>query len=356
MRKVYSLKKYCYYCNVIRAKYQVKKYLKNKNKKKTIRNSLYKKNKLFEYQSLELNKKDINKIISDTIKLSKNPKDFVISFRKLVKFDLGLCLIFTSLLEYFSKTKEINFYFKKYLMPRDKNIRNMFIQTGIFQILCNKSAPDQKGKMCILKVSINNQEELKQILLKISKEIIEFSLKKINISDNTYMKKHLNKIFDELLLNVQSHADTNELIYLAGEIQEDVIKFAILDKGIGFAGSIEKRSKLTDKFLDRLKRHNGNYVKVIFESNIERHRSYSGENIRRGNGTKRLEESIKKCKGAKMQIISKQDFYELYYDEKSITKYSSNNYKVEKHGAIGTLVSFELPIKELLNRSLNDNI
>ncbi|EJH2447952.1 hypothetical protein NCQ00_000534, partial [Campylobacter jejuni] len=119
--------------------------MKNKNKKNITRNSLYRKNKLFEYQSLELNKKDISKIINDVIKLSKNPKDFIISFRKLVKFDLGLCLIFTSLLEYFSKTKEIRFYFKKYLMPKDKNIRNMFIQTGIFQILCNKSTPNQKG-------------------------------------------------------------------------------------------------------------------------------------------------------------------------------------------------------------------
>ncbi|WP_019109139.1 hypothetical protein [Campylobacter jejuni] len=144
--------------------------MKNKNKKNITRNSLYRKNKLFEYQSLELNKKDISKIINDVIKLSKNPKDFIISFRKLVKFDLGLCLIFTSLLEYFSKTKEIRFYFKKYLMPKDKNIRNMFIQTGIFQILCNKSTPNQKGKICILKASINNQEELKQILLKISKK------------------------------------------------------------------------------------------------------------------------------------------------------------------------------------------
>ncbi|EOI4035910.1 hypothetical protein ACMTXK_001813, partial [Campylobacter jejuni] len=248
------------------------------------------------------NKKDISKIINDVIKLSKNPKDFIISFRKLVKFDLGLCLIFTSLLEYFSKTKEIRFYFKKYLMPKDKNIRNMFIQTGIFQILCNKSTPNQKGKICILKASINNQEELKQILLKISKKIVEFSLEKINISNNIYIKKHLNKIFDELLLNVKSHADTNELIYLAGEVQEDVIKFAILDQGIGFAGSIQKRSNFKDKILDTLKRHNGNYVKTIFESNTERHRNYSGENIRRGNGTKRLEESIKKCKGAKMQI------------------------------------------------------
>ncbi|MGN8585294.1 UNVERIFIED_CONTAM: hypothetical protein LI999_08805, partial [Campylobacter jejuni] len=91
----------------------------------------------------------------------------------------------------------------------------------------------------------------------------EFSLEKINISNNIYIKKHLNKIFDELLLNVKSHADTNELIYLAGEVQEDVIKFAILDQGIGFAGSIQKRSNFKDKILDTLKRHNGNYVKTI---------------------------------------------------------------------------------------------
>lgn len=109
MRKVYSLKKYCYYCNVIRTKYQIKKHLKNKNKKNITRNSLYRKNKLFEYQSLELNKKDISKIINDVIKLSKNPKDFIISFRKLVKFDLGLCLILRAFWNILAKQKRFVF-------------------------------------------------------------------------------------------------------------------------------------------------------------------------------------------------------------------------------------------------------
>ncbi|WP_104722723.1 hypothetical protein [Helicobacter mesocricetorum] len=167
---------------------------------------------------------------------------------------------------------------------------------------------------------------------------------------------HFKSFHDELLLNVKSHAYTDKIVYLAGEVQQDVIKFAILDKGIGFAGSIQKRSDFMDNFFDKLNPNNGNYVKVIFESNMKRHRNYSGENISRGNGTKRLEENIRKCKGAKMQIISKQDFYELYCDDKNTTKYSSNSNKVKDHEVIGTLISFELPIREFLTGVQDGNI
>ncbi|RDU61832.1 hypothetical protein [Helicobacter sp. MIT 14-3879] len=350
MKKIYSSKKYCYYCNVIRRKYQAKRQLKNKGKKKFDKNNTHKQNELLEYSSLALNKGNINKIIDDTIRLSGNPKSFAISFRKLTRFDLGLCLVFTSLLEHFSEIKKVRFAFRKYLMPKDKNIKNMFIRTGIFRILCNKPIQIQEGKICILKVSISNKETLKQVLLKISKEVVEFSFKKINIANNSNAKNHFNKIFGELLLNVKSHAYTNEInkiVYLAGEVQQNVIKFAILDKGIGFAKSIKNRSNIKDRFSDIINNNNNNYVKVIFESNVKRHRDYSGENIKRGNGTKRLEESIKKCKGAKMQIISKKDFYELYFDDRNMT-YRSNNDKVKYHEAIGTLISFELPIKEFL--------
>lgn len=177
MKKVYSSKKYCYYCNEIRTKYQTKRRRKRKNRKKSKNNiKTDKQINLFEYKSLELKKYDIDKIIDDTINLSENPKGFAISFRKLVRFDLGLCLVFTSLLEYFSEAKNVRFAFRKHLMPKDKNIKNMFIQTGIFGILCNKPIQIQEGKICILKVPISNAEELKQVLLKISKEIVKFSL------------------------------------------------------------------------------------------------------------------------------------------------------------------------------------
>ena len=82
---------------------------------------------------------------------------------------------------------------------------------------------------------------------------------------------------------------------------------------------------------------------------------YDGENIKRGNGTKRLEESIKKCKGAKMQIVSKKDFYELNFNKDEL-KYCSNSDRIKEHKAIGTLISFELPIREFLKGFQDDNI
>lgn len=359
MRKIYTSKKYCYYCNVIRRNYQNKKNkIKNKIKKKNkikIRKKIQEPDEIY-YKSLELKKDDINKIITDTEKLSKKSKGFKINFRKLEKFDLGLCLIFTSLLEYFKEKEKTSFNFRKDLMPKNKNIRNMFIQTGIFKILCDKSVEAQKGKISILKYPIENQEQLKKILLEISEKIVDFSIENSNITDNTKVKKHLNKIFSELLLNIKSHANTKDKVYLASDCQDEVIKFAILDQGIGFTGSIKNRNGFKDFFPDLLGEArqgliNKNYVKIIFESNREKYRNYSGENIRRGNGTKRLEESIRKCKGAKMQIVSKKDFYELNSDE------SKSNYAhVKEHRAIGTLINLELPIKEFLKGVENDNI
>lgn len=337
MKKIYISKKYCHYCNFIRARYQEKRYKKTpKRLQKRIHNDIQN----LTYESLELSPSNVNKIIKDVEKLSQ--KKFQINFRKLEKFDLGLCLLFTSLLEHFKEKESISFGFAQHLMPKNKRIRDMFIQTGIFSILCGKVVEAKEGKMCILKVSINNQEEVKNVLLEISQKIVEYSLK--SISQDKQAKNYLNRIFSELLVNVKSHAKTNDIVYLAGEIDKDVIRFAILDKGIGFAKAIQSRNSLLDNISDSFNR---NYVKMIFEANKEKDRSYSGKYIRRGNGTRRLEESIRGCKGAKMQIVSKKDFYELVFSQDTLEFYSNSN-KVKEHHAIGTLISFELPIREFL--------
>ncbi|MBR2111635.1 MAG: hypothetical protein IJ950_01570 [Helicobacter sp.] len=346
MKKSLRSKKYCYYCNHIRAQYQEKR---RKKTPKKLQKRINKNIQNLIYESLELGSKQVNKIIKDVESFSQ--KRFQINFRKLERFDLGLCLLFTSLLEYFSEKENISFGFAQHLMPKNKRIRNMFKQTGIFKILCGKDIAPQAGKMCILKVSINNQEQVKDILLKISQEIVEYSLKLIN-NNSKQAKNYLNKIFEELLLNVKSHAKTNDMVYLAGEIDKDIIRFAILDKGIGFAKAIQSRNNIRDKFLDKLEK---NYVRMIFETKKEKDRNYSGEHIRRGNGTRRLEESIRKCKGAKVQIVSKKDFYELVFNQDTLG-FDSNSTNIKDHNAIGTLVSFELPIREFLQGVCNDNI
>ena len=85
---------------------------------------------------------------------------------------------------------------------------------------------------------------------------------------------------------------------------------------------------------------------MIFETNKKRDRDYSGIEFKRGNGTRRLKETIQRCKGAKLQIVSKKDFYQLECKDNML----KSSHKVKENMAIGTLISIELPVKEFLNR------
>lgn len=349
MKKVFREKKYLYYCNKIRANYQAKRQPKRCSKRHRQNTAT---NKCVEYESLKLNTDDINQIIKDMLSLTKeNTRHIKISFRKLKSFDLGLCLMFVSILEHFSKERDIKFAFKKQLMPKNKRIKDMFIRTGIFELLCNKHISPCDGQLAIKRVMCGNHEHSKNILLEISRDIVDFALSKTSKNDKIIKraKNHLNRMFSELLLNVKSHANApNEISYIAAEITQGAIKFSILDKGIGFAESAKKHSKGMQKIDDIVDSvSNQNMVKIIFEGNRERDKDYSGPEFRRGNGTKRLLESIEQCKGAKMQIVSKKDFYEVCHDkDEGMIKNASS---VEKHKAVGTLISFELPIKEFLS-------
>lgn len=356
MKKVYHLRKYCYYCNDIRAKYQEKR---NKKMIKKIKVTNNRSNILIadtSYTSLEITYSNINKII-DNIETLKNKDSFIINFRKLNRFDLGLCLIFTSLLKELREIKKTPFGFRKDLMPKSKKIRSMFIQTGIFEILCDKQITNKvhNGRIRILEVYINSQIEFKKVLLRISNELIVYSLMQIdNIEDHIQkLKIKLNKIFDELLLNVKSHSQSlDKRVYLAGEVENNILKFAILDSGIGFVGSIKARSKVIDMGKEILA--NTNYVEMIFETNKNRDREYSGVGFKRGNGTRRLKETIEKCKG-KLQIVSKKDFYQLEYSN-HLLRYEKLAKKVKENSSIGTLINFELPILEFLKGVKNANI
>lgn len=355
MKKVYHSNNYRHYCNKIRAKYQEKRYKHTRKKLNFNKNTDFLNISYKEYESLELIPKNVNKLIKD-IEHLKNKKSFRINFRKLDKFDLGLCLIFTSLLKKLKEVKNTSFGFRKELMPKNKKIKNLFIQTGIFEILCDKpiNYTENGGKIRILEVYINSQEEFKKILLKISSELIEYSLKQTEgVGNKESAKIMLNKIFLELLLNVQSHSKAlDKIVYVAGEIEDRVLKFAILDSGIGFAGSVKTRSTMIEKSGEILT--NTNYVQMIFETNKERDREYSGVEFRRGNGTRRLKETIEKCKG-KLQVISKKDFYQLKYNNNTL-EYDTLASKIKDNSVIGTLVSFELPIIEFLKRSVDANI
>ncbi len=354
MKKVYHSSKFRHYCNKIRAKYQEKRYRQIIKKLKLHKNN-ENRNKASdkECDSLELTFSNVNKLIKDIESLIKK-NNFRINFRKLDKFDLGMCLIFTSLLKELRKIKNTSFGFKKELMPKDKKIKSLFIQTGIFEILCDKplSSKSCLGKIRILEVYINSQQELKKVLLRISNELIEYSLQQIgHITDKETAKMILNKIFLELLLNVQTHSKSLEkIVYLAGEAENSILKFAILDSGIGFAGSIKARSTIIDRGKEVLT----NYVQMIFETNKDRDREYSGQGFRRGNGTRRLKEMIQKC-GGKLQIVSKRDFYQLKYNNTTL-EYETFANKVKENPAVGTLISFELPIIDFLKGVQNASV
>ncbi|MGX2972296.1 hypothetical protein [Helicobacter sp. 23-1046] len=354
MKKVYHSSKFRHYCNKIRAKYQEKRHRQIIKKSKLNKNN-EDRNKASdkEYDSLELTFLNVNKLIKD-VEFLKKKNNFRINFKKLDRFDLGMCLIFTSLLKELRKIKKTSFGFRKELMPKDKKIKSLFIQTGIFEILCDKPIHDKSnlGKIRVLEVYINSQQEFKKVLLRISNELIEYSLQQIgHITDKETAKMILNKIFLELLLNVQSHSKSLEkMVYLAGEVENSILKFAILDSGIGFVGSIKARSTILDKGKEILT----NYVQMIFETNKDRDREYSGQGFRRGNGTRRLKETVQKC-GGKLQIVSKRDFYELKYNNNTL-KCETLVRKVNENLAIGTLISFELPVVEFLKGVQNASV
>lgn len=348
MKKVYHCKRYRYYCNVIRKKYQSKRKCKKIKKKKNANRANVKQADI-NYNTLELNHSNVNKIIKD-VKSLKKKDSFRINFRKLNHFDLGLCLIFTSLLKELREAKQTTFGFRKDLMPKDKAIRNMFIQTGIFEILCGKKMEGSNvGKICILEICIDSNEDFENILLRISKELVMYSLQQTKYSHNKEAKNKLNKVFVELLLNVKSHSKA-KTVYVAGEVKSNILKFAILDSGIGFAGSIKERSGTMDKIGEI----GVNYVEMIFETSKERDRGYSGDGFKRGNGTRRLKETIERCNG-KLQVVSKRDFYELNYSP-DMLKCQSISRKVNTNSAIGTLISFELPITDFLKGLENARI
>lgn len=349
MKKIYHCKRYRYYCNVIRDKYQSKRNTKRIKSKKNANRANVKQTDV-NYDTLELNYSNINKIIKD-VELLKKKDGFRINFRKLNYFDLGLCLIFTSLLKALREVKQTTFGFRKDLMPKDKAIRDIFIQTGIFEILCGKKMEGSNvGKICILEICIDSNDDFKNILLRISKELVMYSLQQTKYSNNKEAKNKLNKVFEELLLNVKSHSKA-KTVYVAGEVKSNILKFAILDSGIGFASSIKERSGAIEKMIDEIR---VNYVKMIFETSKERDRGYSGDGFKRGNGTRRLKETIERCNG-RLQIVSKRDFYELSYSL-DMLKCQSISHKVNTDSAIGTLISFELPISDFLEGVENARI
>ncbi|EAI3897985.1 ATP-binding protein [Campylobacter coli] len=329
--KKYSIKIKLHFTR--RSKYQYKRYPKRISKKTKC-------HKILDYDTeFDLNPKNIDILINDVEFLSKK-KRFTINFQKLKSFNLGMCLIFTSLLE---SCKNKKYSLNSKLMPKDKYIRNMFKQTGIFDILCNEIIEERPGMLKILKINlIKDGYNMEKILMDIKHNLIEFAIYNLKLQNSEVIIRKLLKVFMELLVNIAEHARAfGQTIYLAGEIKGDKLRFAILDKGIGFHNSMEQKNR---NVLERIKNHFSklNYIELAFETNNPKYRKYSGEFLMRGNGTRRLKETINLIKNSKLQIVSKKDYYQLTSLSKNSIKYES----IKTHDAIGTLIYIELPIRE----------
>ncbi|EOH9834299.1 ATP-binding protein, partial [Campylobacter coli] len=296
--------------------------------------------KILDYNTeFDLNPKNIDMLVDDVKFLSKK-KRFTINFQKLKSFNIGMCLIFTSLLE---SCKNKKYSLNSKLMPKDKYIRSMFKQTGIFDILCNEIIEERPGMLKILKINLDKDNyNMEEILLNIKSNLIEFAIYNLRLQNSRVIVKKLLKVFMELLVNIAEHAKAfGQTIYLAGEIKGDKLRFAILDKGIGFHHSMEQKNKdLLEKIKNRFS--NLNYIELAFETNNPKYRKYSGEFAMRGNGTRRLKETIKLIKDSKLQVVSKKDYYQLTSLSENSIKYEN----IKTHDAIGTLIYIELPIRE----------
>lgn len=331
MKKIYSQKKYKLFI-AIRQRYQAKRQPKRFRKKK--KNGL-------EYISFELNCQNIDNIIRDTYYLTKFQK-CDIDFRRLKDINLGLCLLYVSLLSSCNRSFSLN----PRLLPEKKEVREKMLKTGLLDLLCKEKVEcNDSGRIKILKFT-SIKEQIVEILLQIRDNLINYALGfyQLNCIELEQRRRNLQKVFSEVLVNIAEHAEIkNSTIYLAGEISDGFIKFAILDQGIGFKKSIQAHFGKWDMIKDLSKEmvlefRLLNYVKMVFENEKDSLHQYSGLLIRRGNGTRRLKETICAYKKSKLQILSKNDYYEIIDG-----KVQDNRVGIT-HNAVGTLIYFELPV------------
>lgn len=330
MKKIYAQDRYKFFIK-IRQRYQAKRQPKRFTKKK--RNRL-------EYVSFELNCQNVTKIIKDMRYLTKLQK-CDIDFRRLKDINLGLCLLYASLLS----SCDRKFFLNPKLLPEKKEVREKMFKTGLLDLLCKEKIEcDDSGRIKILKFN-SIEEKISKVLPQIRDNLIDYALSFCKTSlELEAQRRSLQRVFSEVLVNIVEHAKTKETtIYLAGEISDGFIKFAILDQGIGFKKSIQSRFGRLDAFKDFSKEMLSklrltNYVKIVFENEKDALQQYSGALEQRGNGTRRLKETICAYKKSKLQVLSKNDYYEVMEGIMQHDKISAT------HNAIGTLIYFELPI------------
>lgn len=265
-----------------------------------------------------------------------------IDFRRLKDINLGLCLLYASLLN----SCDRKFFLNPKLLPEKKEVREKMFKTGLLDLLCKEKIEcDDSGRIKILKFS-SIKEKIAKVLPQIRDNLIDYALSfcKMNHTELEEQRRSLQRVFSEVLVNIVEHAKIKKsTIYLAGEMSDGFIKFAILDQGIGFKKSIQSRFGRLDALKDHSKEMLSklrltNYVKIVFENEKDALQQYSGALEQRGNGTRRLKETICAYEKSKLQVLSKNDYYEVIEGRMQYNKISAT------HNAIGTLIYFELPI------------
>lgn len=222
----------------MRQTYQEKRYPKRVSKKKK-RKRTYD----YAYEDFGLNCDNVDRLISDFEKL-RSLKKGSISFRNIKNIDLGLCLLYASLLEFHQDKIE----FKTILLPRKRNIKGKFVAMGIPNLMHQKNFTcNNDGRIKVLKLNPSNLKEAEEHLMQINQELIVPYLQ----NKQKEMIRDLDKIFEELWNNITEHSKRQDsAVYVAREICDNSAKFAILDQGIGYRESVQAHFGQSDKVKD----------------------------------------------------------------------------------------------------------
>jgi anti-sigma regulatory factor (Ser/Thr protein kinase) len=211
----------------------------------------------------------------------------------------------------------------------------------IKQILCHIGLLERESSPVIYQdidrwniKSWNKKETTKK---QFSNEIISEIIKTLTGWEEQSIKhKRLYEVIPEVLFNCIDHAydgiDGFQWFYLFSGIANNNYVFCVLDKGIGFKATYEKRNKGYLQF-DNIE-NDGDYIKYSIQMN-----SSSLGKHGRGNGLSTLEENILRLKG--------NIFIHSYAGKVQISPRRGEIQSENRYPLVGSLVQFSVPVSKI---------
>ena len=238
-----------------------------------------------------------------------NNQSITINFDAINFFEANLCAVLYAMI-YSLRTSNNLCFFVDFKCLR--GTLNVFFRNGFTDLLCNnqqKSKPfDIKDSTIQLKLF--EQDDVDNFVEYIERDFLkQRGLDPVRYADKEKVKNSYFEIFE----NVSLHAETNAPIFVCGQFfpTHEIVKFTLVDLGIGFLPKIKEFTKDTDRITTaidaitwaikggstKIDAKGGNGIKKIFWFSLKNYNS--------------------------MHIITNDCYYDL-------TNQKQNNYKIQK--------------------------